>query len=144
MPTDHPAAIDPSLAVLFFVNAEAIAGHLPPAAPEEVAAVGEALHRWPRERLPDLLAEVVPLLLTAAPALSATLDAVRRRQPVRSAGAGDLGPVIDFVVDHIGTLAVIIGALRLLGDNRIKAGGVEIKTGSVLRDFAGLIKSWKE
>ncbi|WP_372394607.1 hypothetical protein ABMY26_00950 [Azospirillum sp. HJ39] len=141
-------AIDPALAVFFFVNAPAIAERLPTGAPAMVPdgaeAVAAALRRLPRERVPELLAELVPAVLAADPGLSDMLDEVRRRQVVRSASEiAQLLPAVEYVMDHAGVLAAIIVGLRLLGENRVKIGGVEIKTGSVLRELAELVTSVK-
>lgn len=139
---------DPALAVFFFVNAPAIAERLPtgtPAmVPDEAEAVAEALRRLPRERVPELLAELVPAVLAADPGLSDMLDEVRRRQVVRSASEiAQLLPAVEYVMDHAGVLAAIVVGLRVLGENRVKIGGVEIATGSVLRELAELVTSVK-
>lgn len=141
MSADSVVPADPALAVSFFVNAAEIAKHIPDAPPDEAAVVAEALRRLPRERIPELLAELVPPVLAAGPGLSSMLDEVRRRQAVRSAEAAELWPVVEYVMSNVGLLAVIIAGLRLLGENRIKIGGTEIETGSVLRELADLVKS---
>lgn len=136
-------------ALAFFVNSDRITAELSNTQPVDdaaLAAVAERLRALSDADLKDALGDAACVLIAAYPALGRIQSEALKGQEVRGGHPPDpaaIQSMLEFLRTYPGLIPVIAIALRIVGDNRIKFGTFELKTGSVLKDLASIIKFWK-
>lgn len=132
-----------------FLNSDTAVKRLPDASPPSVEAsaeIKEKLSELSDQKLQALLADTAAVLVSEYPTLAAVQQQALDSQDVRGIQPHDVDAVrsmLEFLRASPAFIILIAVALRIVGDNRVKFGKFELKTGSVLKDLAGVIKLWK-
>jgi hypothetical protein len=136
-------------ALAFFVNSDCIKAELSNEQPVDetvLAAVTERLRALSDDDLKEALGDAASVLVAEYPALGRIQSEALKGQEVRGGHLPDpaaIQSMLEFLRDYPGLIPVIAIALRIIGENRVKFGKFELKTGSVLKDLASVIKFWK-
>ncbi|CCG41130.1 hypothetical protein PHAMO_250010 [Magnetospirillum molischianum DSM 120] len=141
---DAQDGVPPSLAVLFLLNAEAIAFHLPsaePVAKDDANALRAALEKLPHDELEAVLGDVVTILVDTEPSLMPMLTDAKERAEVRGTDSAptDTSTLLFYLLQNAWLIPVVVLSLRMLGEFDLKFGRNRLKMSSVLKDLAALI-----
>jgi hypothetical protein len=140
--------IPPPLALPFLLHTKEIGrlvNDLPSPNDPDVVSIRDALGELHQRELAWAFAGVSSILLEAVPTLQPIFDGMEERKNVRSAGTDgfSMASLLTYLLENPTVIPLVVLSLRLLGENKFKVGKFEIKTGSVLRDLAELVRGRK-
>ena len=114
--------------------------------PLALKVLGEKIAILDDGDLGTALADAAEILVAEYPAVAQVQQTALAGENVRGVHPPDpetIKSMLDFLRSSPALIPLIAVALRIVGENRVKFGKFELKTGSVLKDLAGIVKFWK-
>ncbi|WP_455171371.1 hypothetical protein [Azospirillum largimobile] len=137
--------VSPALALSFLLNADEAVRLFPlPAVDpmteaDEIAAI---LAQLPADRLPALAVVLTQEVLALRPEAGGLLDGIGGQAQTRALDGASLAALLQALEENWMGVAILVVALRALGENRLKAGGLDLETRSIYQDLSGFLKVW--